>query len=173
MKETMGVDWGKGVTNIDTKTGIRYGVINQREVLEAWCDSSEPDFLECREDEESGCLEPLSYSINDGKYKAQSGEDGDIFIVKSPYYTRCLYCSPCAPGAGWLMSPDKRGIKAYCFGHDWFASGVAPYPVFSVKTNRSVSPEKFQKCTVQVSSPVQKQKKGERENGKKSISRSC
>lgn len=135
---SLGIDWGGGVTNIDVKTGIRYGVINQKEVLQAWCDSSEPDFAECREDEENDCLEPLSYSLDDGEYKATCGEDGDIFIIKSPYYTRCNYCSPCAPGAGWLMSPDKLGIKAYCFGHDWFDSGVAPYPVYSVKNNKEV-----------------------------------
>ena len=38
----MGTDWGLGKTNIDTETGIRYGVLNQQHVLEAWADSSEP-----------------------------------------------------------------------------------------------------------------------------------
>ena len=135
---SLGIDYGRGVTNIDDKTGIRYGVINSKEVLEAWCHSSEPDFIECREDEDNDCLEPLSYSVNNNEYQATCGEDGDIFIVKSPYYTRCSYCSPCAPGAGWLMSPNPKGVKAYCFGHDWFDSGVAPYPVYSVKTNKEM-----------------------------------
>jgi transcription elongation factor Elf1 len=66
------------------------------------------------------CAEPLSFYIDDGEYLAECEDDGDIFITKSPYYTLCQYCSPCAPGAGYLMSPNKNGIKAYCFGHDFF-----------------------------------------------------
>ena len=33
---------------------------------------------------------------------------------------------------------NKNGIKAYCFGHDWFDYGKAPYKVFDVKTNKEV-----------------------------------
>lgn len=33
-------------TNRDPATGIRYGVISQNEVLQAWADSSEPDYPE-------------------------------------------------------------------------------------------------------------------------------
>ena len=40
----MGIDYGMGTTNIDKKTGIRYGVISQHEVLQAWCNSSEPEY---------------------------------------------------------------------------------------------------------------------------------
>ena len=39
-----GIDYGCGATNVDAETGIRYGVIPENEVLQAWADSSEPDY---------------------------------------------------------------------------------------------------------------------------------
>lgn len=113
--------------------------------------------------------EPLGYLYEKGGYSASCGEDGDIFIEKSPYFTRAAFCSPCAPGACYLMSPyqidavnqdlidryggpERYGLKvdynacaeaagypkAYCFGHDWFEGGKAPYPVYSVETGEEV-----------------------------------
>jgi hypothetical protein len=87
-------------------------------------------------------MEASSYYIETDEYSAECGDDGDIFIGKSPYYTHCRYCSPCAPGAGDIMSPVKGGVKTYCFGHEWFDSGKAPYPVYLVKTGERVRPEK-------------------------------
>jgi hypothetical protein len=87
--------------------------------------------------------EPVAWTLNDGEYVAQqSGDDCDIFVLKSPYYTHAQYCSPCAPGACYLMNPtDKGGPMAYCFGHDWFDGGVAPYPVYDVMTGKLVEPD--------------------------------
>jgi hypothetical protein len=140
----VGIDYGNGLVNIDQETGVRYGVISQHEVLQAWADSSEPLYVytcpycgnelkkgqeakrcnACHKridpDRDFDMLEPLAFTLNDGEYQAQCGDDGDIFILKSPYFTRCAFCSPCAPGAGYLMSPREKGVKAYCFGHDWF-----------------------------------------------------
>jgi hypothetical protein len=179
----LGIDYGMGKTNIDTTNGIRYGVISLHEVVQAWRDSSEPDYgdphcpkcgneavgiddpavpdiddLPTDEWEDDGrdhaCLnccysfyssdahgdEPLSHTLDDGEYIAsQGGGDSDIFIIKSPYYTTCNFCSPCAPGAGYLMNTVDDGIKAYCFGHDWFDDGKAPYPVYSVATGELVT----------------------------------
>ena len=126
----LGIDYGNGKTNIDLKTGIRYGVISQNEVLQAWCDSNEPYYVYncpfCGSELKKGAdakrcpscykkidpdvdfdmLEPVSFFIDDGEYQAeQTYDDPDIFITKSPYYTFCQFCSPCAPGAGYLMSP--------------------------------------------------------------------
>ena len=42
----MGIDYGLGRTNIDHATGIRYGVISQHSVSQAWADSSEADYGE-------------------------------------------------------------------------------------------------------------------------------
>jgi hypothetical protein len=182
---TKGIDYGLGQTNIDKATGIRFGVINQNEVLQAWADSSEPDYgephcPECgneavdsssdaldddgkpidREDYErnrgacgdyacDSCRklfdgdyafgdEPLGFTLDDGEYLAEAGSDGDIFIIRSPYYTRAAFCSPCAPGACYLTSPTDDGEKAYCFGADWFDDEKAPYPVYRVSDDSLV-----------------------------------
>lgn len=75
----------------------------------------------------------------DGIVAQQSGDDSDIFILKSPYYTHAQFCSPCAPGAGYLMNPVADGPKTYCFGHDWFENGTAPYPIFNVADGAEVA----------------------------------
>jgi len=183
-----GIDYGLGQSNVDKSNGIRYGVINQNEVLQAWCDASEPYYgkptcpkcgneaiesdkapekdedgkpIDRDEYEEGhGCNdyvcdsckyifdsdeafgdEPISHYIDDEEYKAECGESGDIFITKSPYYTRAQFCSPCAPGAGYLMNPCDSGEKAYCFGHDWFEDKTAPYPVYRVDDDSLVYPD--------------------------------
>lgn len=91
------------------------------------------------DDSLDGC-EPLGFVYSGEGYKAECGESGDIFITESPYFTRAAYCSPCAPGACYLMSPNPDGERAYCFGHDWFDEGRAPYPVFRVDTGEEVPP---------------------------------
>lgn len=117
------------------------------------CDCIEPDWadwsgegsdyacLECKysfmSDEAFGD-EPDCWYVDDGEIKATRRCPGDIFILKSPYFTHAQFCSPCAPGAGYLMSPCEDGPKTYCFGHDWFKDGKAPYPVFSVSTLEAV-----------------------------------
>ena len=86
--------------------------------------------------------EPLAWTLDDGEYQAtQSGSDCDVFILRSPYYTRARFCSPCAPGACYLMNPTDDGEKAYCFGHDWFEDGKAPYPVYRVSDDTLANPE--------------------------------
>jgi hypothetical protein len=89
---------------------------------------------------------PIAWVFNDGEYKAtQRGDDCDIFVLKSPYFTYAQFCSPCAPGACYLLSPlstPNDGNRCYCFGHDWFEEGKAPYPVYSVATGELVNPEK-------------------------------
>lgn len=164
-----GIDYGLGQTNIDQATGIRFGVIPQNDV-QAWADSSEsiypdPEPIECEscggsgdidEDECEDCdgtgrilddecvceCESIGAEVSDAEYDASCGDSGDIFITRSPYYTRAAFCSPCAPGACYLRDACEDGERAYCFGHDWFEGGVAPYPVYSVKTNEVVQPAK-------------------------------
>lgn len=163
-----GIDYGFGRTNI-SKSGIRYGVIPQDAVLQAWADSSEPDYGEptcpkcgnkvnparhnkdyhcphCHENYWSDSVfgDPLGFELMDGEYSAHCGEDGDIFILDSPYFTYAQFCSPCAPGACYLLNAleDRdENNRAFCFGHDWFEDGRAPYPVYSVKTGELVLPE--------------------------------
>jgi ribosomal protein L37AE/L43A len=186
VSDYVGIDYGLGQSNIDRDTGIRFGVINQNEVLQAWADSSEADYgnphcpkcgneavsieNECVPDLDSdecpaewedeardhACLscqysfasddaygdEPNGFTYDgDGYVCTQYGGDGDIFVLKSPYYTHAQFCSPCAPGAGYLMNPVEGGPKTYCFGHDWFEGDKAPYPVYSVATGELVEAE--------------------------------
>ncbi|MCK9593885.1 MAG: hypothetical protein M0Q91_17935 [Methanoregula sp.] len=90
-----------------------------------------------------------------------SGDNFGIFVMRSPYYTYCRGCSPCAPGAGDLNSPitDKDQLadcmslktifsagKALCLGHEWFDqsddqySRKIPYRVFRVSDDTEVLP---------------------------------
>lgn len=85
--------------------------------------------------------EPIGENLDDGEYLATVDSHGDIFIMRAPYFTRAQFCSPCAPGACHLSNPVEDGERAYCFGHDWFPDGRAPYPVFSVETGEPVEPE--------------------------------
>lgn len=143
-----GIDYGMGLSNIDYETGIRYGVISIHEVLQAWADESEGVYActECPEydHEKKECKEdfpdctPFMYEYDENGFHAEQIDETDIFITKSKYYTLCGYCSPCAPGAGYLTS--EGDIKAYCFGHDWFEDGRAPYKVYSVETGEEVLP---------------------------------
>ena len=158
-----GIDYGMGQTNIDHANSIRYGVIHIHEVTQAWCDESTQIYSDacpycgngegmeagktcpsCERELKDGdfdCQESMGCEYNDEGYVARQGGDSpDIFITKSPYYTRAAFCSPCAPGAGDLSHPCDDGAKSYCFGHDWFEGGKAPYPVFSVETNEEVKP---------------------------------
>lgn len=133
-----GTDYGMGIYNIDRKNGIRYGVIPQNYVLQAWVDCSSPIYsdLEC---ETCEFTEPEGYSFEDSGYKAFCDEHGDIFIEKSPYFTYANFCSPCAPGAGHLLHPNPEGIKTYCFDKDWFDDEKdIPYSIYEVKTGNLI-----------------------------------
>jgi len=163
-----GIDYGLGQTNIDKETGIRFGVIPMTKVLQAWCDRANTNYkYHCTncyielandliESLFSGCKEncrdcetpltssdyeetdPYSFTYTEKGYQAEQTAEGmDIFITKSPYYTLCQYCSPCAPGAGYLV--NEGTVKAYCFGHDWFASEHAPYQLYSVETGKEMT----------------------------------
>lgn len=82
---------------------------------------------------------PVSWHYNDNAYESQQEAGGDIIITKSPYYTLTECRSPDVPGAGHLGHPIGDGVKAYCFGHGWFESHAAPYPVFCVDDNSYVA----------------------------------
>lgn len=162
-----GIDYGMGRTNIDRSNGIRYGVINMNALAHwAWddveSDYGEPTCPEClspvcpsagRKDYSCESCEkeywsdavysdePIGHSIDDGELKVTIGTDGDAFVILSPYFTRAAFCSPCAPGACHLESPTDDGERCYCFPHEWFDGGEAPYPVYRVDTGERVLPE--------------------------------
>lgn len=65
--------------------------------------------------------------------------DGDIFVIKSKFYTHCGECSPCAPNAGYLT--DRRDcLKAYALPPDWFDDNKLPYPLWTVEGDKPVIP---------------------------------
>lgn len=171
-----GIDYGMGRTNLDTATGIRYGVIPMNALSGfAWEDVEDdygaPSCPKCggedvrerrvnanRDNDRKGNMvckscravfwdhdayseEPVGGEINTGGIVADVKSDGDAFVVRSPYFTRAQFCSPCAPGACYLLNPCEDGGRAYCFPHDWFDDGQAPYPVYRVDTGELVTPE--------------------------------
>ena len=156
----MGIDYGMGKTNINHETGIRYGVIAARELGQSWYESAEYHYG--REVEEHDCdgmgackdsciheeAEAISASVDADGLKAEESvgsfaTSDDIFITESPYFTYGPFCSPCAPGAISLPTniagESLNDAKAYCFGHDWFEDGKAPYPVYSITTGKIVN----------------------------------
>lgn len=162
-----GIDYGNKQTNINNKTGIRYGVIPVHDVDNYWYESSEGEYGNycpfcgaesedirdaekcdnCGEEIKEGCFdeqEPIYFFLTDGEYKAkQNADDSDIFILDSLYFTYAQFCSPCAPGACHLRSPlDEKDAnnRCYCFGHDVFPDSIAPYPVYSVLTGEMILP---------------------------------
>jgi hypothetical protein len=179
-----GIDYGLGRTNIDNETGIRFGVISQGSVGQAWYDEAEADYgpatcpscgNECREYDESkhddelgqydderraSCCdyvcdncshtldssdcygeEPIGWNYSGDGYVLTDCLDSDIMVLKSPFYTRGNYCSPCVPGAVSLESDNEEGAKAYCLGHDWFEESRAPYRVYRVSDDSEVLPD--------------------------------
>lgn len=78
----------------------------------------------------------------DGEYKLQADSDGDLWVLKSPYYTTCGMCSPCAPNAGYLITQPGT-LKTYALGSDYFEDPAKlPYPLWSVATGQRVIPVK-------------------------------
>lgn len=135
----VGIDYSLGMANIDRETGIHVGVIPANEIGQAWYESSEGLYGDGDDIDEDA--EPISFVYEQEGYALEQGyDDTDVWIYDSPYFTHAQYCSPCAPGAGYLLNPCPTGPKTYCLGHDWFESGKAPYPVYSVETGEEVLP---------------------------------
>jgi hypothetical protein len=76
--------------------------------------------------------EPICWTCEEGGYKLFVNEHNNVWILKSEYYTVCGFCSPVAPGAGYLLSPCGDGPRAFCLSHDFFEHGEAPYPVYLI-----------------------------------------
>jgi hypothetical protein len=89
--------------------------------------------------------EPQEFTYEAQGYALRQGQDdSDIWVMRSPYFTYAQFCSPCAPGACYLLNPldePSEANKCFCLGHDWFEGNKAPYPVMSVETGLPVQPE--------------------------------
>lgn len=107
---------------------------------------------ECRitfDSSEAFSEEPIGFNLEEDGYKAIGCLDSDVMLLASPFYTYAPFCSPCVPGAGNLndalepgdKEPGQVGTRTYCFSHDWFEDGKAPYRVFRVADDTEVLPE--------------------------------
>jgi len=160
-----GIDYGRGVSNRNPKTGIRFGIINQHSLAD-WVMSeaetiywhgcpecgnefkTKSDVVRCptcryESDDTSEFYgdEPLAWIIAKSKTEFIHTEDPTfgVWVERSPYYTLCSMCSPCAPGAGDLDSPNEDGVKTYCLGPDYFdGDNPCPYPIYEVKGDKLV-----------------------------------
>lgn len=109
----------------------------------AICDDDPQTCPECQHefrDRSMNQIEPAGWELQLDEYETATSNHTTI-IVKSPYYTKCVYCSPCVPGAGDLDSPHPEGVKTYCFGHEMFNDERAPYDVFLVADDSPVLPK--------------------------------
>lgn len=121
-----GIDYGMGRTNIDPKTGIRFGTVHQNEMGDGFFDSVEQEYdpvcpecvtdltdedldavdpkgpcPHCEEEiRRDDCFpeEPSRSVIKEDGIEATIDSQGDIIITKSPFYTHGTFCSPCFPG---------------------------------------------------------------------------
>ena len=72
------------------------------------------------------------YFYDDGELRAcHPHDDQSISMSKSPYWT-------------WVRTVEDRAdwhrVKTYCFGHEWFEGGIAPYLMYSVEDGSIVQP---------------------------------
>jgi len=160
------IDYGMGLANVDSKTGIRYGVISQHSVSGDALNDMDYDYPlgcpDCGSDAlvaskstrfdfycqscktwhmSDSCYgdEVTGFHLEDGEYTLVDCLDSDIMVIRSPYYTFAQYCSPCVPGAGNLDSPMPDGAKAYCLGLDWFDDySSCPYTIYRVSDDSVV-----------------------------------
>lgn len=91
------------------------------------------DDFQWADSDESG---PYSYE-SDG-VSVQTTSNNDLWVFKSPLYTKAQFCSPCVPGAGNLNTYCENGPKTYCLPADWFEDGKAPYSIWSVETDELI-----------------------------------
>ena len=120
----MGIDYGLGLANIDTETGIRYGIFPER-ILSHWASEElQPLYApcECENSPDCDCLEyadPDVWALDvdgDGRAVSWRDDDGDYWFTQGPYVYRADYASPCAPGAGYisrLLDADQGDCYAY------------------------------------------------------------
>lgn len=148
-----GIDYARfSQVNRDKETGIRYGIIPAHDVGQAWYDAGEPQYPECENPEcqEQGFCDcqfdtPLGITYNEDGYSLNEDDSGDLWVFKSPYFTYAQFCSPCAPGACYLLNPLEEPCESnrcFCLHHEWFENDVAPYPVYSVATGKLIKAEK-------------------------------
>lgn len=140
----MGIDYGHGRTNRDPATGFRFGILPLSSLPDWFLDECEQEYLpacpECGSDdlqelrnERKRCRD-CRYTANEDYFIPEEpnatnfdvdgvqgfvDRENDVWITRSPWIAQCQFCSPCAPGAGYLISAAK---DCWAFAPDpsWF-----------------------------------------------------
>jgi len=97
--------------------------------------------------------QPCGITYDQDGYQLNEDDSGDLWVFKSPYYTYAQFCSPCAPGAGYLTNSFESTLegddfrkaaeslgfpKVYCLDFEWFENWKAPYRVFRVEDDLEI-----------------------------------
>lgn len=134
---------GNAVTDVDIDDETQFGPAGRFEHYGKECTFPEYACEHCEKLlAQDDCIadEPSGHEHDSDGTRAILDSYNDVFITLSPYFTRAQFCSPCAPGACHLSHPMDNGERAYCFGHEWYESKKAPYPVYAVATGEPVPP---------------------------------
>jgi len=140
-----GIDYGRGLTNIDQQTGIRYGVVSLNSlagwVIDEFFDNGTDETMrqiEADYREENGLsvdeeipeewyddleIEEAVYTLEtDGMSLGLNylGGAALVWVYKSPVTAKCSFCSPCCPGAGDLDNKRDDGVETYSLPDEWF-----------------------------------------------------
>jgi hypothetical protein len=119
---SIGIDYGLGKANIDPATGIRYGVISQNSVFEAWIDSAEPWYAKPEELECPECETLWAASGQDWGDKVTCPECGNEFEVE-------LGDLACDEPSGWTFEDGEYCLED-CLDSDIFVL-KSPYYTFA------------------------------------------
>lgn len=103
--------------NYNSELKMHYGVFDPRNVdhlFETIVDCGEPLLAPGEEYPEDGEVS-ITYSEDDVDYLLDwLGGAPIVFVLNSPWYTRCSPCSPCLPNAGDLDSRYDLGAPYLC-----------------------------------------------------------
>lgn len=141
------VDYSGGTANFDPENEIHYGVIPAHALCDWIWEAGEyiyPEPEDDADDSEAFDMEPYYYRIDRNGFEAEVSvgsfaTDSDFFVTASRFFTLCDFCSPCAPGAGYLLSQSAQNCKAYCPGPYWFReTEPLPFDIYSVETGNLI-----------------------------------
>lgn len=116
-------------TNMDIKTGVRYGVIPVNELdssiyeeMDIVCPCEECEVPEDEREHACDTCEACSNVYKSDNLHYVLDDDNDVWVFKSPFVTKCRLCSPCAPNAGYIKDQDEDGYYTYILPPDYFVN---------------------------------------------------
>lgn len=79
--------------------------------------------------------DPIAWTYERQGFLLELDSQNDVWIFKAPYVTYAQYCSPCAPGACYLLVPCREGQGGLCYALDdsfFSKENSCPYPLYSL-----------------------------------------